>query len=610
MMETRKQKNLKQLGIIIAVLVVLNVAGSFVFKRFDLTHDKRYTLSETSLNVVNTVSEPLYIDVFLEGDFPGEFKRLQDETRQLLQEFEAYNPNIKFTFFDPLDKSESADETKRDLIYTIFKLDNKIKSTKEETEIKNSINNITDIDKAMFDSFTGSGMKPASVMVNDKGKQTEAMVFPWAIATYKGKSVRIPLLKNVMTNSVAEKVIGSVQHLEYAFTDAFNKITKEKQKKVAVIHGNGELHDILMADFIKQVRESYYIGPFTMDSVAKNPQATLKALEKYDLAIIAKPTERFTEEEKQVLDQYIVNGGKTLWMIDAVQIEMDSLLNDNGATLAFPRDLNLNDMFFKYGFRINPDLIKDEQSTSIKLATGNQGSQTQYQEYQWRFSPFIHPESGITNPEAAKALHPIVKNMGGIRFEFANPIDTLRNNIKKTVLLKSSQYSKKIGTPFTVQLDMVAEKTAPTDYKGSGLMPVSVLLEGKFHSAYENRILPFKDPAFKAEGKPGKMIVVSDGDVVRNQLDKNYRPLELGYDKWTNNLFDNREFMLNCVNYLLDDTGLINIRTKQVDLPMLDKEKVYEEYTMARFITVGLPIIILAVFGVLFTYLRKRKYSK
>lgn len=403
-----------------------------------------------------------------------------------------------------------------------------------------------------------------------------------------------------MGATTAEKVVSSVQHLEYAFADAFNKVTKEKEKKVAVIRGNGELHDIFMADFIKQIRESYYIGPFTLDSVSKDPQATLKALQKYDLAIIAKPTERFSEEEKQVLDQYIVNGGKTIWMIDAVQIEMDSLYNDRGASLAYPRDLNLNDMFFKYGFRINPDLIKDEQATPIKLASGNQGSETQYQQYFWKYSPFVYPESE----------NPIVKNMGGIKFEFANPIDTLRNNIKKTILLRSSQYSKKVGTPVTVQLDMVAEQTKPQDYQGAGYLPMSVLLEGKFRSMYENRILPFKDAGFKTEGKAGKMIVISDGDVVKNQLDKNNRPMELGYDKWTNNMFDNREFLLNCVNYLLDDTGLINIRSKDVDLPMLDKEKVYEEYTQAKLITVGLPILVLAIFGVLFTYLRKKKYSK
>jgi gliding-associated putative ABC transporter substrate-binding component GldG len=561
-MEARKQKNLKQLAITVLILVALNFAGNYLFKRFDLTHDKRYTLSQTSLDIVAGVKEPLYIDVFLEGEFPGEFKRLQNETRQLLEEFHAYNPNVIFQFVNPLEEEKDREKTMRE--------------------------------------FYERGLTPISVTVDDKGKQSQEMVYPWAIATYNDKSTKIPLLKNLMGASTAEKVVSSVQHLEYAVADALNKITKEKQKKVAVIKGNGELHELLLADFLKQVKESYFIGPFTLDSVAANPIGTLKELDKYDLAIIAKPTERFTEEEKQVLDQYIVNGGKTLWMVDAVQIEMDSLYNETGSTLAFPRDLNLNDMFFKYGFRINADIIKDEQSTPIKLATGNQGSETQYQQYMWKYAPFVYSESD----------NPIVKNMGGIKFDFANPIDTLANSIRKTVLLSSSKYSKKIGTPVEVKLDMVAEQTSPKDYQEGGYLPVSVLLEGKFHSMYENRVLPFKDAAFKKEGKAGKMIVVSDGDIIKNQLDKNYQPLELGYDKWTNNLYDNKEFLMNCVNYLLDDNGLINIRGKEVDLPMLDKEKVYEQYTQSQFITVGLPIIILALFGFAFTFLRKRKYGK
>jgi gliding-associated putative ABC transporter substrate-binding component GldG len=287
-------------------------------------------------------------------------------------------------------------------------------------------------------------------------------------------------------------------------------------------------------------------------------------------------------------------------MVDAVQIEMDSLYNETGATLAFPRDLNINDMFFKYGIRINPDLVKDEIATRIKLATGAQGSETQFQEYLWRFSPYVYPDS----------KNPIVKNMDGIKFEFANSIDTLKNGIKKTVLLRSSQYSRKVGTPAEINLSMVEEQTSPKDYVGKGFIPVAVLLEGKFHSAFENRILPFKDPSFKNEGKAGKMIVISDGDIAKNQLDKEFQPMELGYDKWTGVLYDNKGFMMNCVNYLLDDKGLINIRSKDVDLPLLDVEKVHENYTAAMFITVGLPIVILALFGFLFTYLRKRKYSK
>lgn len=561
-MEAVKQKNLKQLIITAIVLLALNFGGYYFFHRFDLTHDKRYTLSPATISIVEEVKEPLYIDVFLEGQFPGEFKRLQDETKQLLEEFHARNSNIIFNFINPLEGENGPDEAMQKL-YSM-------------------------------------GMTPVNVTVDDKGKQSQELVFPWAMANYGKKTVKFPLLKNMLGASTAEKVVSSVQHLEYAVTDAINKVTKEKEKKVAIIKGNGEMNDRLIGDFIRTVRESYYIAPFTLDSVSKNPEVTLKQLKGYDLAVIAKPAEAFTEQEKQVLDQYIVNGGKTLWMVDAVQIEMDSLYNETGATLAFPRDLNINDMFFKYGIRINPDLVKDEIATRIKLATGVQGSETQFQEYLWRFSPYVYPDS----------KNPIVKNMDGIKFEFANSIDTLKNGIKKTVLLRSSQYSRKVGTPAEINLSMVEEQTSPKDYVGKGFIPVAVLLEGKFHSAFENRILPFKDPSFKNEGKAGKMIVISDGDIAKNQLDKEFQPMELGYDKWTGVLYDNKGFMMNCVNYLLDDKGLINIRSKDVDLPLLDVEKVHENYTAAMFITVGLPIVILALFGFLFTYLRKRKYSK
>lgn len=561
-MEAQKQNSVKQLLITIGILIAVNFGGYYIFKRFDLTQDKRYTLSETTLSIIESVEEPLYIDVFLEGDFPGEFKRLQDETRQLLEEFHAYNSNIVFNFVNPLEDEQGRDQAMREL----FNL----------------------------------GMKPINVTVEDKGKQSQEVVFPWAMANYGNKTVKIQLLKNMMGASTAEKVVSSVQHLEYAMADALSKVTKEKEKKIAVLKGNGEMHELLMGDFIKAARESYYIGPFTLDSVAKDPQGTLKALKEYDLAIIAKPTQQFTEEEKQVLDQFIVNGGKTLWMIDAVNIEMDSLYNQTGSTVAFQRDLNLGDMFFKYGFRITPDLVKDEVATPIKLATGAQGSETQFMEYLWKFAPYIYPEME----------HPIVKNMDGIKFDFSNPIDTLKNNIKKTVLLRSSQYSKKVGTPTEVKLEMVAEETKPQDYAQSGFIPVSLLLEGNFTSMYQNRVLPFKDPSYKDTGNNGKMIVISDGDIVRNQLDQNYQPLELGYDKWTGHLYDNKGFLMNCVNYLLDDTGLINIRSKDVNLPMLDKQKVYDNYTTAQLVTVGLPIVVLALFGLLFTFLRKRKYGR
>ena len=560
-MKENKSKALKQLGIVFLAIIVINLISNFFFKRFDLTQDKRYTLSETTLNIIESVESPLYIEVYLEGNFPPEFKRLQNETKQLLEEFTAYNSNIIFNFKNPIEKEET-----------------RVEKMKE---------------------FYAKGMQPLSITVEDKGKQSQEVVFPWAQATYGDKFTKVALLKNLMGASTEQKVISSVQHLEFGFAEAINKISKEKQKKIAVIKGNGELIEPFMADFLRTVKESYYIGPFTLDSVAKQPTQTLEALKKYDLAVIAKPTEAFTEEEKQVLDQFIMNGGKTLWLVDAVSADMDSLYNETGTILAAQRELNLTDMFFKYGIRINPLLVKDEYATPIKLATGNQGSETQMQEYTWKFAPFIYPTS--TNP--------IVKNMEGIKFEFASPIEILKNDIKKTVLLSSSEYSKTVGTPSPISLDMVTEETTPEEYEGKGLLPVAVLMEGKFKSMYQNRVLPFKDNSFQATGKDNKMIVISDGDVIKNQLDKGV-PLELGFDKWTNQLYGNKEFLMNCVNYLLDDNGLINIRSKDVDLPLLNKEEVYKNYTMAQMVTVGLPIVILAIFGFLFTFLRKRKYSR
>lgn len=601
-MTSANKKNFKALVITVAVIVAVNLIGSKIFQRFDLTQDKRYTLSKTSFTILENVREPLYVDVFLDGDFPGEFKKLQTETQQLLEEFRAYNPNIRFRFIDPLDESESADADKREIIYNIFKIDNPVVSAPEKKEIEASIKQIPDLDKAILDSFAGSGMMPARVTMNDKGKQTEAVVFPWAIATYQGRSVKIPLLKSTMAGSTAEKVVGSVQHLEYALANGFNTVANAKEKKVAVIKGNGEMHDLLMADFIKQVRQNYFIGTFTLDSVAKQPQETLTYLKKYDMAVIVKPQETFTDQEKQVLDQYVMNGGKTLWLVDQVNIEMDSLYNQQGMNLAFPRDLNLNDMFFKYGFRINPTLIKDLNCAPIALATGEQGSASQYSQYPWFYAPLAYA------PQNAK--NPITSNIDGVKLDFANGIDTLKNGIKKTVLLQSSQYSKAVGTPVEVRLDMVQERPEPTEFNKTGNIPLAVLLEGNFHSVYENRVLPFADKSFASEGKATKMIVVSDGDAIRNQLDKDYRPLELGYDKWTNKLYGNKEFLSNCVNYLLDDTGLINIRNKEVTLPILDQQKVYATYTTAQIITVGVPIVALLIFGGIFTIVRKRRYGR
>lgn len=556
------QKNsLKKLGFLAIGLFILNFASYYIYKRFDVTQDKRYTLSETTKKIIDDIDSPLIIDVFLEGNFPADFKKLQTETRQLLEEFSAYNSNITFQFVNPIEKEE------------------------ERVEV--------------MKKFFEKGLTPINVTVEEKGKQTQEVVFPWALANYGDKGAKVQLLKNLMGASIDKKVESSVQHLEYAFAEAIHKISKEKQRKIAVIKGNGELDDIYIADFLKTIRDNYYIGPITLDSVASQPNETLKALNVYDLAIIVKPREKFTEAEKQVLDQFIMKGGKTLWLVDGTNAEMENLYNESGSTLVSNNDLNLTDMFFKYGFRINPQMIKDEYGTPIKLASGKEGSESQMETYNWKMAPFIYP---------ASKKHPIVKNTDGVKFNFCSPIELLKTNTKTTILLESSPYSKVIGTPSVVSLEMIAEETSPKDYANGGLIPVAALLEGSFTSMYNNRVLPFKDGTFLNKSVPTKMIVISDGDVIKNQIDKG-APIELGYDKYTGQFFGNKEFILNSVNYLLDDNGLINIRSKDVTLPVLDKQSVHDNYNQTQMLTVALPIVLLAIFGFIFTYLRKKKYK-
>ncbi len=518
-----KKNNKLFIPILIVAIVLINILSQYVYKRFDLTEDKRYTLSDVTENIILKVEKPLKIEVLLDGEFPGEFRKLREETQQILEEYSARNSKIFFRFHNPMSDAASAEKEVAKLV--------------------------------------AEGIKPLSVNVNDKGKQSQEIVFPWAIVRYGEKSVKIPLIKNVMGTSIEEKVQVSVQHLEYAISEAIQKLVEKKSKKIAIIKGIGEPQDVYIADLLLSLRDSYYIAPFTLDSVAVNPIKTLKDLQEYDLAIVNKPTQKITDDKIQVLDQFVMNGGKTLWMVEEVQAEMDSL-HTRGEMLAYPKETGLGELFFRYGIRINPVLIKDEQSTPIKLAVGRQGSETFYDEFIWKYAPFANSLS----------QHPIVKNIEGVKFDFANSIDTLKNSVKKTILLQSSPYSMTIGTPSPVSLSAVNEEVVLEKYQGKGNIPLAVLLEGNFRSVFRNRILPFKQSNYKSESITNKMIVVADGDVAKNQIDENGLPMETGYDKWTNNLYGNKEFVLNSINYLLDDSGLIQIRTKDVKLPLLNKQ--------------------------------------
>lgn len=543
----KRYKNILFIGL---SLVLINLINQTFYVRYDLTQDQRYTITKVTSSIVNSIEKELVIRVYLEGDFPSEFKRLQIETKQFLEELAIKNRNIKIKFLNPEEEKER---------------------------------------------LMKSGMMPSQLTVEENGKLSSVLIFPWAELNYQNKSELVSLLPLGVVQSQDQQMQAAIENLEFSFANAIHNLLKEKTTKIAVLSGNGELDDIYLYSFLSEVKKKHFLAKFTLDSVEKNPLKSLRDLSSFDLAIIAKPTEKFTEKEKLVLDQFIMQGAKTLWMIENIQADTDSLYND-GKMLAYPRDLNVTDLLFSYGLRINNFLVKDLYAAKIPLATGNIGNQPQFQNLPWFYHPLV---SG--NP-----FHAITKNVAPVRMRFANPIDTLENSIKKTPLLLSSPLTKLIGTPNFIELQSVADKPKEQEYQ-SGNQLFAVLLEGEFNSSYKGRIKPFTNKNHLNTSKKNKMIVISDGDVGKNQVLKG-KPFDLATDKWTNEQFGNKEFLLNSVDYLLDDSGLIELRNKTLQINLLNKQRAYEERTYWQFLNIIAPLLLLFSFGFIFNFLRKRKY--
>ncbi|WGK64092.1 gliding motility-associated ABC transporter substrate-binding protein GldG [Croceiramulus getboli] len=541
-------------------LILINVFAATAPGRIDLTQDQRFTLSETTIRLAEQPQSPVYVEVFLEGEFPGEFRKLQLETRQLLEELNAINSNIQFSFQDP--KSEGL----------------------PIEEIANR--------------FLEAGMQPARINVRENGKLTEEIIFPWATATHNGQTLPIPLLQNTLGAGPEERVAQSIQSLEYELANAISQLVTPKSKRIAVLKGNGTLEDRYIADLFRSAQQRYYIAPFPVEAIAQNPERALQALKNtFDLLVIAKPTQAFTEEQKFVIDQYIMSGGKGMLLLDAVAMETDSLFASERA-LAFPRDLNLNDQLFKYGLRINPALVMDMYSAPLTVASG-EGSASQYTQLPWPYLPLVTPgdstliTQGIDRP---------------VKFEYANPIDLLENAVNKTVLLESSALSRVVGTPLEISLSSIGTPPNPNQYQ-AGPQVLGVLLEGQFTSVFQNRVKPVSLDSLRfRESGTSSLIVFSDGDLIANELDNRGNPMELGLDKFTFQQYGNKELLLNSMDYLIGDRGLINIRNKEIQLAFLDTEKVAAQRGKWQAIALGLPLVFLLIFGLVFNALRKRKY--
>jgi ABC-2 type transport system permease protein len=563
--KSRRRRDIAALFTALFVIVLLNFIGRFLFARFDLTSEKRYTLAESTRKLLRELDDEVYLKVYLAGDFDPAFTRLRNETRELLDEFRIYSDKqLQYEFIVPGEglKQEEAVNVERQLY--------------------------------------SKGLIPEELSLKGKEKITQTIIWPGAIVTYKGRESVWQLFRRPTPGSNMDQAINSsVEELEYGLTNTIRKLQRTKKAEVTFIEGHNELDTVSAYDFMRTLSEYYTVN---RTSIPRGKE--LSALKGSDAIVIAAPDSAFTDREAFVIDQFIMRGGKVLWLIDPVETNLDSLMQ-NGNTIAINRPLNIEEMLFKYGVRLNPVLVQDLQSSFLNLTNGFDKGQPRFQLYRWRYFPVV----------LAQSKHPIVRNLDLVKLEYASTLDTITSakGIKKTILLSTSRYTKLQSTPARIFFRSARSQARESQYQ-DGSKPVAVLLEGAFSSFVENRLPSalLSDTNFKYidKGVPTKMIVVADGDVARNEYVKSNRQVfELGFDRHTQQTFANKKFLLNCMNYLLDDEGMLDLRSREVKLRLLDRKKAAEHRGKWQAINVAMPVVILFILGLLQHYLRRRRYT-
>lgn len=559
-----KKQSYFNLIIILAIIVFINIISRVYHFRLDMTKDKRFSLGDTTKDILNNLDDRIYVKVYLDGELPAGFRRLRESTFELLNEMRSYsNKKFDFEILDPL--AEGTTTQKNEIIRQLIE----------------------------------SGIQPVELEVRANDQTTNKTIFPGALITYQNKTLPIRLIKDQLGVSPDEALHNSIVGLEYNVASTIVKLINKKQKKIAFIEGHGELSHEQTIDIKNTLSEYYEVERINL------PKYKAEILEKFDLIIIAKPDSFFSDLEKYKIDQYVVRGGKIIWLIDALHATMDSLENSH-FTSTMSIDLNLNDLFLKYGVRFQPNLIQDYNAHYIQWLV-TQNSQNVRSWKKWIFYPLIRSGSD----------HPIVNNLNDVLFKFVGTIDTTSNPaIKKTILLQSSGKSRVVFHPALIDIRIVNQEINP-DAFNKGPQNVAVLIEGNFNSAFTNKLSPqtlrsenYKNFQSRATGK-SEMIFISDGDVTENFISSvsgKYFPL--GYDYYTNQTFGNKDFMLNCVDYLLDDNGIINLRSKQIKLRLLDQSKVDKKEGFWKTINLIVPVLFLLLFAFVFTTVRKYKYTK
>jgi ABC-2 type transport system permease protein len=554
----RKWHEIVRFLILAGIILLLNVLASQFFFRWDLTEDKRYSISPASKKLLNNLDDVVYVEVYLEGDFPAGFKRLQGAIKEKLDEFRIYSgQNIQYKFTNP---SASTDQKTRNEFYM---------------------------------QLAKKGLQPTNLYDMEGDKRVEKIIFPGAIVSFRGKEIPVLLLKGNQAASPEQRLNQSVEGVEYELASAIRKLTVKERKKIAFLEGHGELNVLEVSDLMNALSEYYEVS--RVDLTQRN------TLEGFDAIVMAHPTQHFGEPDKFKIDQFLVKGGKAFFAVDPMNISLDSI-GEKGV-YAFPYNTNLDDLFFRFGFRLNADLVQDLNSGYIPMVVGIMGDKPQTQMTNWKYFPLLNNFS----------KNPITKNLDAVYTKFISTIDTVKApGIQKTPLMFTSRYSRVLPAPVRVNFNEARLEMNPRLFM-KGNLPVAYLLEGSFRSLYKNRLAPDKQQqvGFVETGKPGKIVVISDGDVIRNEVNKKMnQPYPLGYDRFSRVQFGNKELAMNALDYMLDESGLIAVRTKEIALRPLDRLQLKEQRTRWQLINIVLPLVVLVLYGLLRFYLRKRKYEK
>jgi ABC-2 type transport system permease protein len=523
--------------LLLILILIVGLTRNF-FLQIDLTYDKRNSLSKSTLTQIKELKDPLRIDVFLSGDLPSTYLRFRNEIDALLSHLKYHNNNILINYNDP------------------FKLEEPVDVVKEMQKY---------------------GMQPEIVFENINGNRKESFIYPWLMINYGNRSELVQLLQKQLGDTENEKIIRSVKQLEYQIMDGIHKVRLKEKKSIAVLSSHKTSENIKITDLLQNLKPYYNLSAFNLKNSELSSKESLKNLNRFDLLIISNAKKPFSQNEKYILDQYGLGGGKLLWMLNGMAINRDSLFNQSGMTYGFPQELNLNDYFFHKGVRLQKTLVQDLYCAPIVLASNNE-NQTQYLPYPWVYYPISEPESTI-----------IGKDIGPVLSKFTSSIDTISNKLSKTLLLKSSDFTKTPLVPTLIKLEQATEKIKPNNFNETS-KAFGYQIQGKQNSLFFNRIKPFEIEEHLDVGETN-IILFSDGNLAENQIEKG-NPLTLGYDKWTNNFYSNRRFLMNSIHFLIGNEERLTLREKFWKFALLDSEKLEKNAKFLKWLILLVSIAI------------------